>query len=150
MRVRPSICLLAVLAAGAVAPLAFAQGTSVATDAGAPTASVTASATTAPPPAVTVAAPALWTTTRTLKDRGPYKNANMTAWNAALTAACARHPNMRVYDWASEVRDDWFTTDGIHFNQVGYRERSARIARALARAFPKSGPRLSGCFVHAD
>ncbi len=62
MRVRPSICLLAVLAAGAVAPLAFAQGTSVATDAGAPTASVTASATTAPPPAVTVAASAPKTT----------------------------------------------------------------------------------------
>ncbi len=94
--------------------------------------------------------PALWTTTRTLKDRGPYKNANMSGWNAALRAACARHPNMRVYDWASEVRDDWFTSDGIHFNQVGYRERSARIARALARAFPKSGPRPSGCFVHAD
>ena len=69
----------------------------------------------------------------------PVQNANMEGWNAALSKACARHPNMRVYDWASEVRDDWFASDGIHFNTRGYRERAARIAKALARAFPKDG-----------
>ncbi|HEY1958528.1 MAG TPA: acyltransferase family protein [Polyangiaceae bacterium] len=95
-------------------------------------------------------APALWTTTKTTKDRGPYKNANMEAWNQALTAACARHPNMRVYDWAGEVQDRWFTTDGIHFNTVGYRERAIRLAKALALAFPKDGDPIAGCFVHTS
>jgi hypothetical protein len=93
--------------------------------------------------------PALWTTTKTLKDRGPYQNANMAAWNQALLQACARHPNMRVYDWASEVRDDWFTSDGIHYNTPGYRQRAIRIARALARAFPKNGSPPADCIVHA-
>ena len=93
-------------------------------------------------------APVLWTTTKTLKDKGPYQNANMTAWNRALTDACPRHSNMHVYDWASEVKHDWFTSDGIHFNTVGYRERAIRIAKALARAFPKDDKPPSECFVH--
>jgi peptidoglycan/LPS O-acetylase OafA/YrhL/lysophospholipase L1-like esterase len=93
-------------------------------------------------------APALWTTTKTLKDKGPYQNANMEGWNEAVVKACARHANMRVYDWAAEVRDDWFTPDGIHFNSAGYRERAARMARALARAFPKKGT-SADCIVHA-
>ena len=53
--------------------------------------------------------------------------------------ACARYPNMRVYDWASEVKDSWFIDDGIHFTTKGYRERGKRTARALATAFPKDG-----------
>lgn len=92
--------------------------------------------------------PVLWTTTKTLKTAGPYKNANMTAWNRALVQACARHPNMRVYDWAGEVQDAWFTPDGVHFNGTGYRERAARIAKALALAFPKDGVPPSACLVH--
>lgn len=95
-------------------------------------------------------APALWMTTRTLKEKGPYRNDNMKGWNEAVTEACPHHPNMRVYDWASEVKDRWFTTDGIHFNTVGYRERARRIATALARAFPKDGPPPADCIVHAD
>ena len=94
--------------------------------------------------------PVMWTTTKTLKDRGPYKNANMLGWNAAVTQACARHPNMRIYDWASEVQDTWFTSDGIHFNGPGYRERAIRMAKAVARAFPKTGAPPSECVVHAD
>ncbi len=94
--------------------------------------------------------PVLWTTTKTLKEKGPYQNANMSSWNQALSQACARHSNMRVYDWAGEVQTDWFTTDGIHFNTKGYQERSARIAKALARAFPKDGAPPSDCIVHAQ
>jgi peptidoglycan/LPS O-acetylase OafA/YrhL len=94
--------------------------------------------------------PVLWTTTKTLKERGPYQNANMASWNEALKSACARHPNMRVYDWASEVKDEWFTSDGIHYNTPGYKERAARIAKALARAFPKDGSPIADCLVRAD
>jgi hypothetical protein len=92
--------------------------------------------------------PVLWTMTKTLKEKGPYQNANMEAWNKALVQACARHPNMRVYDWAGEVQDAWFTPDGIHFNSTGYRERAARIAKAVALAFPKDGSPPSECLVH--
>jgi lysophospholipase L1-like esterase len=94
--------------------------------------------------------PVLWITTKTLKDRGPYQSANMQSWTRALTEACPRHPRMRVYDWASEVHDDWFATDAIHYNSAGYRERAARIARALARAFPKDGSPSAGCLVGSE
>jgi peptidoglycan/LPS O-acetylase OafA/YrhL/lysophospholipase L1-like esterase len=94
--------------------------------------------------------PALWTTTRTLHDGGPYANAHMQSWTQALTQACARHPNMRVYDWAGEVKDEWFSKDGIHPGSTGYHERAARIARALARAFPKHGAPPAGCLVGSD
>jgi len=93
--------------------------------------------------------PALWTTTKTLKEKGPYQNANMASWNEALIKACPRHPNMRVYDWASEVQNEWFTPDAIHFNGIGSKERAARIAKALAGAFPKDGSPTSDCVVHA-
>ena len=93
--------------------------------------------------------PVLWTTTKTLKEKGPYQNANMASWNEALTEACTRHANMRVYDWATEVQNEWFTVDGIHFNAIGYRERAARIAKALTRAFPKDAAPPSECVVHA-
>ena len=78
--------------------------------------------------------PVLWTTTKTLKDKGPYQNANMEGWNEAVVKACARHSNMRVYDWAAEVRDDWFTSDGIHFNSAGYRRASGAAWRGPSPA----------------
>ncbi len=90
----------------------------------------------------------LWMTTKTLKQKGPYRNENMAGWNEAVKRSCARHPNVRVYDWAGEVKDAWFAHDGIHYNSLGYRERAERIADALARAFPKDGPLPSGCLVH--
>jgi len=93
--------------------------------------------------------PALWTTTKTLKDKGPYQNANMESWNQALVQACTRHPNMRVYDWAGEVQDAWFLADGIHPNSNGCKERAARMARALARAFPRDGAAVAGCLVRS-
>jgi peptidoglycan/LPS O-acetylase OafA/YrhL len=94
--------------------------------------------------------PALWTTTKTLKEKGPYQNAHMASWNQVVVDACARHPNMRVYDWASEVKDEWFSKDGIHPGSTGYRERAARMARALARAFPKDGAPPAECLVGSD
>jgi hypothetical protein len=92
----------------------------------------------------------LWTTTKTVNDRGPYQNAHMQSWTQALTDVCSRNPRMRVYDWASEVHDDWFVADGIHYTSAGSRERAAGIARALARAFPKDGASPAGCFVGAQ
>jgi len=80
--------------------------------------------------------PVLWTTTKTLRAKGPYRNAHMQAWNQVVVDACTRYPNMRVYDWASEVENEWFLRDAVHFNSLGSKERSARIANALARAFP--------------
>jgi peptidoglycan/LPS O-acetylase OafA/YrhL len=94
-------------------------------------------------------APALWTTVRTLKHGGPYGDAQMTAWNGALVDACRRYPNMRVYDWRSEVRDGWYISDGIHFTTTGYGHRAIGLARALARAFPAEGNPPAGCLVRS-
>ena len=93
--------------------------------------------------------PVLWTTTKTLLKKGPYDDAYMRSWNEALTQACTRHPNMRVFDWASEVQDGWYLADQIHPNDLGSKERAARIARALAVAFPKDGPSPNGCLVRS-
>lgn len=90
--------------------------------------------------------PVLWTTTKTLRAKGPYRDAHMQAWNRVVVDACTRYPSMRVYDWASEVQDEWFLRDAVHFNGVGSKERSARIANALARAFPADGS-SSQCVV---
>ena len=66
----------------------------------------------------------------------------------ALVQACPRYPNMRVYDWASVVKDKWFIPDGIHYTSAGYAARGRLIARALAQAFPASGETSSsGCVV---
>ena len=61
-----------------------------------------------------------------------------------LVAACASYPNMRVYDWASDVKDDWFIEDGIHFTSPGYAARAQLIAQALAHAFPAKGETEGG------
>ena len=91
--------------------------------------------------------PAMWLTVRTLLSSGPWADAEMQKWNDALMQACRKYPNMRVYDWASQVRDSWFISDGIHFTSLGYRERAHRIARALAVADPAKGPPPSSCLV---
>jgi peptidoglycan/LPS O-acetylase OafA/YrhL len=85
--------------------------------------------------------PVLWVNVRSLlSDGSPYDNSNMQAWDKALLAACGRYPNMRIYDWSSEVKDGWFVDDGIHFTTPGYRQRSKRIADALLNAFPAGAP----------
>ncbi|HKF83900.1 MAG TPA: acyltransferase family protein [Solirubrobacterales bacterium] len=89
--------------------------------------------------------PVLWVNVRSLVDKGdPYSKENMEKWDEELVAACASYPNMRVYDWASDVKDDWFIEDGIHFTSPGYAARAQLIALALAHAFPEKGETEGG------
>ncbi len=101
--------------------------------------------------------PVMWVNVKSLVSRGPYAEANMARWDEALLQACRRYPNMRVYDWASVVRDSWFIPDGIHYYSPGYAARAHLIADALATAFPAAGAAasagaagdsVSGCVVH--
>jgi lysophospholipase L1-like esterase len=91
--------------------------------------------------------PVLWINVKTLLGASPYAEANMQAWNAAVLRACARYPNMRIYDWASVVQNGWFISDGIHYTSYGYAQRARRIADALVHAFPAVGGRHPGCVV---
>ncbi|HEV7399797.1 MAG TPA: acyltransferase family protein [Solirubrobacterales bacterium] len=91
--------------------------------------------------------PVLWVNVKSLVPSGPYAESNMLEWDEALLEACPEYPNMRVYDWASDVKDSWFIDDGIHFTTPGYRARAHLIADALAAAFP-SGGRSPNCVVH--
>lgn len=90
--------------------------------------------------------PVLWVNVKTLRHSGPYAESNMRTWNAVLRQACARFPNMRVFNWASVAHDSWFIKDGVHYTSAGYAARGHLIARALAQAFPASGQR-PGCVV---
>jgi peptidoglycan/LPS O-acetylase OafA/YrhL len=92
--------------------------------------------------------PVLWVNVKSLAGGGPYAEQNMRTWDEALVESCRRYPNMRVFDWASAVRDPWFIEDGIHFTSPGYKARALLIARALARAFPAGAPPSPGCVVH--
>jgi hypothetical protein len=85
-------------------------------------------------------APVMWVNVKTLDPSGPWSEAGMQLWNDALVRACHQYPNLRVFDWASAARDGWFGSDGIHYTPAGYAARAHLIARALARAFPRSGP----------
>jgi peptidoglycan/LPS O-acetylase OafA/YrhL len=89
--------------------------------------------------------PVLWVNVRSLVEKGdPYSKENMEKWDEELVAACASYPNMRVYDWAADVKDDWFIEDGIHFTSPGYAARAQLIALALAHAFPEKGETEGG------
>jgi hypothetical protein len=88
--------------------------------------------------------PVLWVNVRTIESTGPYAETNMEAWDKALLRACSRYPNMRIYDWASDVKDQWFIDDGIHFTSQGYAARGRFIADALLEAFPAGGDVDSG------
>jgi peptidoglycan/LPS O-acetylase OafA/YrhL len=89
--------------------------------------------------------PALWVNVRSLVEAGdPYSKGNMEKWDEELVSACAGYPNMRVYDWASDVKDEWFIEDGIHFTSPGYAARAQLIANALAHAFPENGETEGG------
>jgi hypothetical protein len=80
--------------------------------------------------------PVLWVGVKTLVDDGAWSNPHMQAWNLELAAAATRYPNLRIYDWASVVPDEWFQRDGIHYTSTGYAERARLIAEALAAAHP--------------
>ena len=81
----------------------------------------------------------MWVNVKSLVASGPYAEGDMQAWDAALIRACARYPNMRVYDWAAAVKNSWFINDGVHFTSAGYAARAHLIANALAAAFPYRG-----------
>jgi len=84
--------------------------------------------------------PVMWVNVKSLVATGPYAETNMRSWDEALLNACDHYPNMRIYDWASDVKDQWFIPDGIHFTSEGYAARSRLIANALLEAFPNTGP----------
>jgi len=89
--------------------------------------------------------PVLWVNVRSIVEAGdPYSKGNMEKWDEELVAACATYSNMRVYDWASDVKDEWFIEDGIHFTSPGYAARAQLIANALAHAFPEKGETEGG------
>ena len=89
--------------------------------------------------AVAGGGPVLWVNVKSIVPDGPYASSNMKSWDDALVDACDRYPNMRVYDWAADVKDEWFIDDGIHFTSQGYAARGRLIADALLSAFPASG-----------
>ncbi len=82
--------------------------------------------------------PVMWINVKSLVPNGPYAEANMKSWNEALLAACDRYPNMRIYNWAADVKDQWYIPDGIHFTSEGYAARGRMIADALLEAFPNT------------
>jgi peptidoglycan/LPS O-acetylase OafA/YrhL len=89
--------------------------------------------------------PVLWVNVRSLVPPGdPYSKEGMVEWDEELTRACAAYPDMRVYDWASDVKNEWFIEDGIHFTSPGYAARAQLIAQALAHAFPEKGETEGG------
>jgi hypothetical protein len=81
--------------------------------------------------------PVMWVNVKSLLGSGPYAETNMAAWDSTLLQACARYPNMRVYDWAAAAKNRWFISDGIHYTSLGYAWRAHLIAKALAAAFPQ-------------
>ena len=92
-------------------------------------------------------APVLFLTVKTLLTKGPYAQFGMQEWDDELVQACQKYPNLRVYDWAAEVQDSWYTTDKIHFTTPGYQQRAHRTAEALAIAFPQGGTPPAGCLI---
>jgi lysophospholipase L1-like esterase len=93
--------------------------------------------------------PVLWVNLRSLLDSGPYSEANMQLWDRTLVQACARYPNMQVFDWASVTNDGWFISDGLHYTSTGYAQRARLTAASLVHAFPASGrEKVLGCVVH--
>lgn len=86
--------------------------------------------------AVIGGAPVLWVGVASATDQPYYTPTDLQAFNEALERAADRHANLRVYDWAAEVRPEWYAGDGLHYSADGSVWRAALIARALARAFP--------------
>ena len=72
----------------------------------------------------------------------------MKAWNKALLAACDSYPNMRIYDWASDVKDSGSSPTASTSRRPGYRIRARLIAEALLEAFPAEGGPSEDCIIH--
>jgi hypothetical protein len=90
--------------------------------------------------------PVVWVNAQTDLTGGPWSEANMQLWNAALLQSCHAYPNMRVLNWAGQVQPAWHLPDGIHYTSAGYAIRAHAIARGLAGAFAQNG-RSKGCVV---
>jgi peptidoglycan/LPS O-acetylase OafA/YrhL len=89
--------------------------------------------------------PVLWVNVKTLPDATElYAEEGMKKWDEELEKACVKYPNMRVYNWAADVKKAWYIEDGIHFTSPGYAARAELIAHALAHAFPKKGKSPGG------
>jgi hypothetical protein len=89
--------------------------------------------------------PVLWVNVKSLPAAPEaYSPKNMEGWDEELVRACPRYPNMRVYNWAADVKNAWFIDDGIHFTSPGYAARAELIAQALAHAFPAKGKSPDG------
>ena len=88
---------------------------------------------------VTRGQPVMWVNVISLLHSGPYAEANMAKWDAALMNACPRYPQMRVFNWAALAKRNWFINDGIHYTSLGYEHRAKDIADGLAEAFPAAG-----------
>ncbi|HEY6396143.1 MAG TPA: acyltransferase family protein, partial [Solirubrobacteraceae bacterium] len=91
--------------------------------------------------------PVLWIDAISLLSSGPYNESGMQNWNNALLDACSRYPNMRIFDWGSHAKRNWFIPDGIHYYSPGYVARSNLFARALAEAFPAGSSPNSSCLI---
>ena len=90
--------------------------------------------------------PVMWVNVISLLSSGPYAEPNMRKWDQTLLRACAKYPNMRVFNWAALAKRAWFINDGIHYTSAGYVQRARLIANGLAAAFPQSG-QSPGCVV---
>ena len=89
--------------------------------------------------------PVLWVNVKTLPGAPEhYEPEGMEVWDEELERACPGYPNMRIYDWAGDVKDAWFIEDGVHFTSPGYAARAQLIAQALAHAFPAKGKSPGG------
>jgi peptidoglycan/LPS O-acetylase OafA/YrhL len=92
--------------------------------------------------------PVLWVNLKTLMpDSNLYGASRMQAFDRDLRAACRRHSNLRVFDWAAYAQRKWFIYDGIHYYPPGYFARAYLIPRALAVAFPRHGHSSASCLV---
>lgn len=95
---------------------------------------------------VTKGEPVMWVNVVSTLRSGPYAETDMQKWNAALLQACARYPNMRVFNWAVLPQRRWYINDGIHYTSAGYAKRGQYIADGLAEAFPLGSPNKT-CLV---
>ena len=70
----------------------------------------------------------VWTDSKTRPD---YNTTDSRTWNYILMAQKQQYSNMEVFDWATIAKShpEWFTSDGIHYNSEGSRQRSWWISR---------------------
>jgi hypothetical protein len=76
-----------------------------------------------------------------------YEESGMHRWDEDLLAACQAHPSMRVLDWATLAKHQWFIPDGVHYTTPGYEHRTKLIVHGLVNAFPRGRPPSSSCSV---